>query len=81
MEKYCNRYPDSEQKAIEHYHSNIELSESFYSILSIFEVAFRNSLNRELTEYFGAKDWYLKVDQGRITRYCRKRPATRHQTQ
>ena len=62
MEKYFNRYPDNEQKAIEHYHSNIELSESFYSVLSIFEVAFRNSLNRELTEYFGTKDWYLKVE-------------------
>lgn len=62
MEKYFNRYPDNEQKAIEHYHSNIELSESFYSVLSIFEVAFRNSLNRELTEYFGTEDWYLKVE-------------------
>ena len=61
MEKYFNRYPENEQKAIEHYHSNIELSEAFYSVLSIFEVAFRNSLNRELIEYFGTEDWYLKV--------------------
>jgi len=62
MEKYFKRYPDNESKAIEHYHSNIELSESFYSVLSIFEVALRNCLNRELTEYFGTEDWYLKVE-------------------
>ncbi|PRZ02251.1 Abi family protein [Marinilabilia salmonicolor] len=62
MEKYFKRYPDNEFKAIEHYHLNIELSESFYSVLSIFEVALRNSLNRELTGYFGTKDWYLKIE-------------------
>jgi hypothetical protein len=61
MEKYFNRYPNNDQKAISHYKSNIELSESFYSVLSMFEVALRNSLNRELTEYFGTNDWYLQV--------------------
>lgn len=62
MEKYFNRYPTDDQKAIAHYQSNIELSESFYSILSMYEVALRNSLNRELTEYFGTNDWYLRVE-------------------
>lgn len=61
MEKYFNRYPDNEQKAILHYHTNIELSEAFYSSLSMFEVAFRNSLNRELSEHFGT-DWYLRFE-------------------
>jgi len=62
MEKYFNRYPNDDQKAIAHYKSNIELSESFYSVLSMFEVALRNSLNRELAEYFGTSDWYLRVE-------------------
>lgn len=62
MEKYFDKHPDNENRAIEHYHANIELSESFYSILSIFEVAFRNSLNRELTAFFGTEEWYLKVE-------------------
>lgn len=62
MEKYFNRYPNDDQKAISHYKSNIELSESFYSVLSMFEVALRNSLNRELTEYFRTNDWYLRVE-------------------
>lgn len=61
MEKYFNHYPNDNEKAIKHYKSNIELSESFYSVLSMFEVSLRNSLNRELTEYFGTTDWYLRI--------------------
>jgi len=61
MAKYFERYPNDEQKAIAHYRSNIELSESFYPILSIFEVSLRNILNRELTKHFGTNDWYLKI--------------------
>ncbi len=62
MQKYFNRYPNDDQKAISHYKSNIQLSESFYSVLSMFEVSLRNSLNRELTEYFGTDEWYLRVE-------------------
>lgn len=61
MRKYFEKYPNEESKAIEHYHLNIELSESFYPLLSIFEVALRNSLNRELIIFFGTSDWYLKM--------------------
>ncbi len=61
MEKYFNRYPNNESKAIAHYHLNIELSESFYSCLSMFEIALRNSMNRELTEKYGI-DWYLRLE-------------------
>lgn len=59
MQKYFERYPNDVQKAIIHYHVNIEVSESFYPVLSMFEVAFRNSLNRELTEFFQSEDCYL----------------------
>lgn len=62
MEKYFNRYPNDEQKAICHYTCNVELSESFYSVLSLFEIAFRNSLNRELVAFFGTDDWYLIIE-------------------
>ncbi len=61
MEKYFNKYPNNDEKAIAHYHLNIELSESFYSCLSMFEVALRNSLNRELTEKYGP-DWFLNLE-------------------
>lgn len=61
MDKYFTKYLDNEQYAIAHYHLNIELSEGFYQCLSMFEIAFRNSLNRELTESFGA-NWFLKFE-------------------
>ena len=62
MEKYFNHYPNDDEKAILHYKYNIQLSESFYAVLSMFEVALRNSLNRELTEHFGNSEWYLRID-------------------
>jgi len=61
MQKYFQCYPGNEQKAILHYQINIEVSESFYPVLSMLEVALRNSLNRELIEFFGTEDWYLQI--------------------
>ena len=61
MVRYFNHYPGDEEKAIKHYHANIALSESFYPILSVFEVALRNSLNRELITMFNTTDWYIHI--------------------
>lgn len=57
MKRYFEAHTD-EQKAILHYQCNIELAESFYTCMSIYEVALRNALNRELTEWAGRDDWY-----------------------
>jgi hypothetical protein len=62
MKKYFDRFPSDDEKAIKLYQANIAISEAFYPILAIFEVALRNSLNRELIDFFGTDDWYLKVD-------------------
>lgn len=58
MNKYSLAYPGDEAKCIVHYQCNMQLSEAFYPILSILEVALRNSTNRELIAKFGAADWY-----------------------
>lgn len=58
MSRYYTAYPNDEAKALEHYQANIELSSSFYACLSVFEVALRNALNRELVALFGREDWY-----------------------
>ena len=47
MERYFQLHED-ENRAILHYCCNIELAESFYPCLSVFEVALRNALSREL---------------------------------
>lgn len=57
MERYFQLY-ENENKAIDHYCSNIELAESFYPCLSVFEVALRNALSRELETMTGREDWY-----------------------
>ena len=57
MERYFRLHED-EKKAIDHYQSNIELAESFYPCLSVFEVTLRNALSRELETMTGREDWY-----------------------
>jgi len=61
MQRFFDRYPGNEPKAAVHYQANIQLSEALYPVLSVFEVALRNSLNRELTTMFGTADWYLHL--------------------
>ena len=57
MERYFKLHSD-ENKALTHYCCNIELAESFYPSLSVFEVALRNALSRELKNMTGRDDWY-----------------------
>jgi hypothetical protein len=58
MERYFNFHPLDEHKVILHYQCNLELAESFYIYLSVFEIALKNSLSRELEIMTGKKDWY-----------------------
>ncbi|HMW31832.1 MAG TPA: Abi family protein [bacterium] len=60
-QKYFETYPANDKKAIEHYACNIMISEAFYPALSIFEVALRNSVNRELETMFHTQDWYQQI--------------------
>ncbi len=61
MSRYFNHHPGNETIAIKHYHANIALSEAFYPVLSVFEVALRNSLNRELITMFNTPDWHVHI--------------------
>lgn len=58
MRPYFDRYPGDEEKALRHYRQNIQLAEALYPSLSIYEVALRNSIIRELERMTGRKDWY-----------------------
>ena len=58
MRPYYNRYPGKEKKALRHYRQNILLAEALLPSLSIYEVALRNALIRELERMTGRKDWY-----------------------
>ena len=58
MKPYYDRYQGNEKKALMHYRQNIQLAEALFPALSIYEVALRNSLIRELERMTGKKDWY-----------------------
>ena len=58
ISKFLKAHSDNEKKALLHYQTNIELCESFYPIMSVLEVALRNSINRELITKYDTKDWY-----------------------
>ena len=59
MERYFALYPYDEDRAIKHYQSNIQLTEAFYTSLSVLGVALRNALSRELQTMANREDWYV----------------------
>ena len=86
MERYFKLHED-ENQAILHYRSNIELAESFYPCLSVFEVALRNALSRELETMTGREDWYVVFSNtpgltslNRYITHASKQISGRHET-
>ena len=57
MKRYFDAH-DNEKMAILHYQLNIELTESFYSVIAVYEVALRNALNKQLVLLTKREDWY-----------------------
>ena len=58
LRKHDNRF----DQAIEHYKANIEISESFYPLLSILEVGLRNQMDWQLTRKFNTEAWFDNND-------------------
>ncbi len=52
--KACN---GDKQKALQLYRLNIKLSQNFYAILSMFEVALRNAIDVHYANHFNDKEW------------------------
>lgn len=46
-----------QQKALQLYKLNIELSGCLFGVLSIFEVVLRNHIDQYYRQYFGSKEW------------------------
>ena len=55
---YLQHHENDLDKAIQHYISNILISESFYPLLAILEVGLRNSIDFQLTQRFGVENWF-----------------------
>jgi hypothetical protein len=52
--KACN---SDKEKALYLYRLNIKLSQNFYAILSMFEIALRNAIDIHYTNHFTDKEW------------------------
>lgn len=62
IQPYLTHHRDNLDNAIDHYKSNIVISESFYPLLSILEVGLRNSIDFQLSNRFGDINWYENKD-------------------
>jgi len=59
LDKYRLACNGDEQRTLELYMLNIELSKVFFSALSLFEVALRNAINEHYRHYFSDDNWIL----------------------
>lgn len=58
-ERYLIATSNHVEKALHLYKANIKLAQSFYAIISQFEVVLRNSINNQLSSYFEDGDWII----------------------
>lgn len=58
LQPYLKHHNDNQEKALQHYKSNILVSEAFYPLLSILEIGLRNSIDYQLTVRFNDKNWF-----------------------
>lgn len=58
LQPYLIHHSNDQVKAIQHYKSNILVSEAFYPLLSILEIGLRNSIDLQLSKKFNDKNWF-----------------------
>jgi len=57
LDKFFIGCGNDQDRALELYKANINISKSFYPILHLFEVFLRNTINSNLVDYFGDPEW------------------------
>lgn len=62
LEPYLRYHSGNFEKAIVHYKINIEISESFYPLLSVLEIALRNNFDYQLKRKFNDDNWFENPD-------------------
>lgn len=56
MARYLQAYDGDSRKAMTLYRYNLQLSQEMFSVISCFEVALRNAIDRHMRSLFG-NDW------------------------
>lgn len=63
LSTYYKLFYKNKEKAIEYYRLNIQISESFYPLLSTLEIVLRNSIHSSFSIHFKSADWASKFKQ------------------
>ncbi|MEO7210890.1 MAG: hypothetical protein ABIY35_08085 [Chitinophagaceae bacterium] len=63
LSTYYNLFPTDKEKAIEYYRLNIQISESFYPLLSNLEILLRNSIHNSFSIHYKSADWFSQFKQ------------------
>ncbi len=58
LEPYLNYHSGDFENAVEHYKANIEISETFYPLLSLLEIGLRNNIDYQLSRKFNDDNWF-----------------------
>ncbi len=58
LKPYLKFHSYNFEKAVAHYKANIEVSESFYPLLSILEIGLRNNIDNQLKQRFNDEIWF-----------------------
>ncbi len=58
LKPYLSYHSNNFDNAVAHYKANIEISESFYSMLSVLEIALRNNIDFQLKRKFNDDNWF-----------------------
>lgn len=64
INRYLSATGNDNLRAKRLYNANVRLAQAFHPILTQFEVVRRNSLNQQLSNYFGDTDWILNQKLG-----------------
>jgi hypothetical protein len=57
LNRFLKACKGDKENALYLYHLNIKLSQNFYAILSMFEIALRNAIDIHYTNHFNDKEW------------------------
>ena len=64
LSRYLLLSNGNKAKTIKLYKANLQVSRSFYSLLSVLEIVVRNNINETLILYFNDSDWIINQQTG-----------------
>jgi hypothetical protein len=62
LEPYVKHHSGDFERAIDHYKTNIKISEAFYPLLSILEIGLKNNIHSQLEKKFRDKNWFENLE-------------------